>query len=196
MPGVVKVYTRLHSEAEVRQANVLFYFDGIIFQRPAERSYPNIVSVHTDLNAIVPKFLHKLRTSKLVPLIRIKNLRFSVGIHCHCQRLNTKKSVHCIHYIGSPNLATEPDEDSYHKCLMSSDCRVGDIRAPYLIRTLYLAFAQKIWEFLMFRMWFRGIEMRTQIDRLQIQVFLLPAHSFMIHSVSAAFQSAVKRGTP
>lgn len=34
MPGVVKVYTRLHSEAEVRQADVLFYFDGIIFQRP------------------------------------------------------------------------------------------------------------------------------------------------------------------
>ena len=45
MPGVVNVYTRLHSEAEVRQADVLFYFDGIIFQRLAERSYPNIVSV-------------------------------------------------------------------------------------------------------------------------------------------------------
>ena len=104
------------------------------------------------------------------------------------------KSVHCIHYVVSQNLATEPVDDSNHKCPMSCDRRVGDVRAPYLIRTLYLALAQKIREFLMFGMWFRGIEMRTWIDRPQIQAFLQSAHSFMIHSVPAAFQFRSQTG--
>ena len=92
------------------------------------------------------------------------------------------------------SIATEPVDDSYHKYPMSSDRRVGDVRAPHLIRTLYLAFAQKIREFLMFRMRFRGIEMRTRIDRPQIQRFLQPAHPFMIYSVSATFQFSSQTG--
>ena len=98
------------------------------------------------------------------------------------------KSIHCIYYIISQHLATESVNDSHHKCPMTGYRSISDIRAPYLIRTLYLAFAQKIREFHMFRMWFRGIEMRTRVDRPQIQAFLQPAHPFMIHSVPAAFQ--------
>ncbi len=64
--------------------------------------------------------------------------------------------------------------------------RVGDVRVPYLIRTLCLAFAQKIRGFLMSRMWFRGIEMRTRIDRPQLQRLLQSAHPLMILSVTAA----------
>ena len=94
------------------------------------------------------------------------------------------KSVHCIYCLVSQDPAAEPVNDSNHKCPMSSDRRVGDVRAPYLIRTLYLAFAQKIWDFLMSRIWFRDIEMRMRIDRPQIQRFLQSAHPFMIHSVS------------
>ena len=48
-----------------------------------------------------------------------------------------------------------------HKCSMTGNRRVSNVRTPYLIRTLYLAFAQKMREFLMFRMRFRGIETRT-----------------------------------
>lgn len=81
------------------------------------------------------------------------------------------KGVHCIHYVISKNFAAEPIDDSYHKCLADYR-RVSNARAPDLIRALYLAFAQKIREFLMLRMRFRGIEMRTRIDHPQIQAFL------------------------
>ena len=73
------------------------------------------------------------------------------------------KRVHCIHYVVSKNLTTEPVDNSNHKCPMSRDRRVSNVRAPYLIRTFYLAFAQKIREFLMFRMRFRGAEILTRI---------------------------------
>ena len=104
------------------------------------------------------------------------------------------KSIHCIHYIISQHLAAEPVDDSYHKCPMPGNRRVNNVRAPDLIRTLYLAFAQKIREFLMFRMRFRGIETRTWIDCPQIQAFLQSAHPFMIHSVPAAFQFCSQTG--
>ena len=104
------------------------------------------------------------------------------------------KSTHCIHYIISQHLAAEPVDDSYHKCPMPGNRRVSDVRAPDLIRTLDLAFAQKIREFLMFRMRFRGIETRTWIDCPQIQAFLQSAHPFMIHSVPAAFQFCSQTG--
>lgn len=104
------------------------------------------------------------------------------------------KSVHCIYYIVSQYLAAEPVDNSNHKCSMTGYRSISDVRAPYLIRTFYLAFAQKIREFHMFRMWFRGIEMRTRIDRPQIQAFLQPAHPFMIHSVPAAFQFRCQTG--
>ena len=104
------------------------------------------------------------------------------------------KSVHCIHYVISQDLAAEPVDNSNHKCPMAGYCRVSNLRAPYLIRTLYLALAQKIWEFLMFRMWFRGIEMRTRIDRPQIQAFLQSAHPFMVYFVSATFQFRSQTG--
>ena len=104
------------------------------------------------------------------------------------------KSVHCIHNVVSKNFATEPVDDSYHKCPMSCDSSVGDVRAPHLIRALYLAFTQKIREFFMFQMRFRGIETRTWINRPQIQAFLQPAHPFMIHSVPAAFQFSSQTG--
>ena len=55
------------------------------------------------------------------------------------------KSVHCIHYVVCQNLVTEQINNSNHKCPMFSDRRV---RIPYLIRTLALAFLQKIREFL------------------------------------------------
>lgn len=58
----------------------------------------------------------------------------------------------------------------------------------------YLAFAQKIREFLMFRMRFRGVKTRTWIDRSQIQRFLQSAHPFVIHFVSAAFQFRSQTG--
>ena len=93
------------------------------------------------------------------------------------------KSVYCIHY-----------NDSKHKCPMTVYHRIGDVRAPHLIQTLNLAFVQKIREFLMFRMRFRSIEMRTRIDRPLIQRFLQSAHPFMIYSVPAAFQFSSQTG--
>ena len=104
------------------------------------------------------------------------------------------KRVHCIHYVVSQNLATEPVDNSNHKCPISSDRRVGDVRASYLILTLYLAFAQKIREFLMFRMRFRCVKTRTRIDCPLIQAFLQSAHPFMIYSVTAAFQFSSQTG--
>ena len=104
------------------------------------------------------------------------------------------KSVHCIHYVISKNLAAEPVDNSNHKCPMTGYRRVSNVRAPYLIRALYFAFTQKIREFLMFRMRFRGVKTRTRIDCSQIQAFLQPAHPFMIHSVSATFQFCSQTG--
>ena len=100
------------------------------------------------------------------------------------------KSVHCIHYVISQDLAAEPVDNSNHKCPMTGYRRVSNVRAPDLIRALYFAFTQKIREFLMFRMRFRGVKTRTRIDCSQIQAFLQPAHPypFMIYSVTTAFQ--------
>ena len=74
----------LHTETELRQADVLFYFDVLIFQCPPETLHFCIIqtsstSVHADLNAMVPEFRYKLRAGKLASLIRIKNLRFPGG---------------------------------------------------------------------------------------------------------------------
>ena len=74
------------------------------------------------------------------------------------------KSVHCIHYVISQYLAAEPVDNSNHKCSMTGNRRISNVRTPYLIRTLYLAFAQKIRELLMFRIRFRGVKTRTWID--------------------------------
>ena len=104
------------------------------------------------------------------------------------------KSVHCIYYVISQYLAAEPVDNSNHKCSMTGNRRVSNVRTPYLIRTLYLAFAQKIREFLMFRMRFRGVKTRTWIDRSQIQRFLQSAHPFVIHFVTAAFQFRSQTG--
>ena len=87
-PGVVKIHIMLNTETELRQADILFDFDVLIFQCPPETLHLCIIqtsspSVHADQNAMVPKFLYKLRTGKLAPLIRIENLRFSIGTHCH-----------------------------------------------------------------------------------------------------------------
>lgn len=86
-PGVVKVHIMLHPEAELRQADILFDFDVIIFQHLPEALHLCIIqttspSVHADQNAMVLKFRYKLRTGELAPLIRIENLRFPVEIHC------------------------------------------------------------------------------------------------------------------
>ena len=54
------------------------------------------------------------------------------------------KRVHCIHYVISQNLAAEPVDNSNHKCPMTGNRRVSNVRAPDLIRALYLAFTQKI----------------------------------------------------
>ena len=104
------------------------------------------------------------------------------------------KSAHCIHYVVSQNLAAEPVDNSNHKCPMTGYRRISDVRAPYLIRVLYLAFAQKIREFLMFRMRFGGVKTRMRIDCPQIQAFLQPAHPFMIYSVPASFQFSSQTG--
>ena len=104
------------------------------------------------------------------------------------------KRVHCIHYVVSKTLATEPVDDSNHKCPMTGYRRVSNVRAPYLIRALYFAFTQKIREFLMFRMRFRGVKTRTWIDRSQIQRFLQSAHPFVIHFVTATFQFRSQTG--
>ena len=85
-PGVVKIHIMLNTETELRQADILFDFDVLIFQRPPETFHFCIIqtsspSVHADLNAMVPKFRYKLRAGKLASLIRIENLRFPVGIH-------------------------------------------------------------------------------------------------------------------
>ena len=87
-PGVVKIHIMLDTKAELRQADVLLDFDILIFQRPPEALHLCIVQatsppVHADQNAMSTEFLHKLRTGKLAPLIRIKNLRFPIGIHSH-----------------------------------------------------------------------------------------------------------------
>ena len=87
-PGIVKIHIMLDTKAELRQADILLDFDVLIFQRPPEALHLCIIqtpspSVHADLNAMVPKFRHELRTGKLAPLIRIENLRFPIGIHCH-----------------------------------------------------------------------------------------------------------------
>ena len=104
------------------------------------------------------------------------------------------KRVHCIHYVISKNLAAEPVDNSNHKCPMTGNRRVSNVRTPDLIRALDLAFTQKIREFLMSGMRFRGIEMRTRIDRPLIQRFLQSALPFMIYSVPAAFQFSSQTG--
>ena len=86
-PGVVKIHIMLDAEAELRQTDILFDFDVLIFQRPPEALHLCIVQatsppVHADLNTMVPKFRYKLRAGELAPLIRIENLRLSVEIHC------------------------------------------------------------------------------------------------------------------
>lgn len=85
-PGIVKIHIMLNTETELRQADVLFDFDVLIFQRPPEAIHLCIIqtpspSVHADLNTMSPEFRYELRTGELAPLIRIENLRFSVGIH-------------------------------------------------------------------------------------------------------------------
>lgn len=57
------------------------------------------------------------------------------------------ESVHRIHYIISKDFATEPIDDSDHKYTMTSYLRASDVCTPYLIRTFYLAFTQKIRKF-------------------------------------------------
>ena len=86
-PGVVKIHIMLHPEAELRQADIFFDFDVLIFQRPPEAFHLGIIqtsspSVHADSNAMSTEFRYKLRAGELAPLIRIENLRFPVGIHC------------------------------------------------------------------------------------------------------------------
>ena len=76
------------AEAELRQADILFDFDVLIFQRPPEALHLCIIqtpspSVHADLNTMSPEFRCKLRAAKLSPLIRIENLRFSEEVHSH-----------------------------------------------------------------------------------------------------------------
>ena len=73
-PGVIKVHIMLHSEAELRQADILLDFNVLIFQRPPETLHLCIVqttspSVHADLNAMSPEFCYKLRAGKLASLI-------------------------------------------------------------------------------------------------------------------------------
>ena len=48
------------------------------------------------------------------------------------------KSVHCIHYVVSKNFATEPVDDSNHKCPEPAYRHISNVRAPGLIRMLYL----------------------------------------------------------
>ena len=78
----------LHSEAKLRQVDALFDFDAFIFQRLPETLHLYIIqtpspSVHADLNAEDGIVYNELRSAKLAPLIRIENLRFPIGIHCH-----------------------------------------------------------------------------------------------------------------
>lgn len=73
-PGVVKIHIMLHPETELRQADVLFYFDVLTFQCSPETLHFCIIQtssppVHADLNAMVPKFRYKLRAGKLASLI-------------------------------------------------------------------------------------------------------------------------------
>ena len=77
----------LNTEAELRQADIFFDFDVLIFQRPPETFHFRIIqtsspSVHADLNAMSPEFRYELRAGELAPLIRIENFRFPVEIHC------------------------------------------------------------------------------------------------------------------
>ena len=134
---------------------------------------PRVVKIHIMLDIEA-----ELRRTNVL-LVRIKNLRFPIGIYCRFQRFDTMNSVHCIHYVIRKNFTTEPVDDSYH-CRMPGQRRISDVCAPYLIRALYPAFAQKIREFLMFEMRSRGLEMRTRIDRSQNQRFLRHTHMFVI----------------
>ena len=86
-PGVVKIHIMLDTKAELRQADIFFDFDVLIFQRPPETLHLCIIqtsspSVHADLNAMSPEFRYELRAGELAPLIRIENLRLPVEIHC------------------------------------------------------------------------------------------------------------------
>ena len=61
---------------EATQADVLFKFDILIFQRAPETLHLCIIqtaptSVHADLNTMVLEFHHKLRTGKLASQIQI-----------------------------------------------------------------------------------------------------------------------------
>ena len=56
-PGVVKIHIMLDAEAELRQTDILFDFDVLIFQRPPEALHLCIVQatsppVHADLNTM------------------------------------------------------------------------------------------------------------------------------------------------
>ena len=85
-PGVVKIHIMLDAEAELRQTDVLFDFDVLIFQRPPETLHLGIIQtpsppVHADQNTMSPEFCYKLRAGELASLIRIENLRSPIGIH-------------------------------------------------------------------------------------------------------------------
>ena len=87
-PGVVKIHIMLDTKAELRQADIVLDFDVLIFQRPPETLHFCIIqtpspSIHADQNAMSLEFRYKLRAGELAPLIRIENLRFPIGIHCH-----------------------------------------------------------------------------------------------------------------
>ena len=73
-PGVIKIHIMLNTETELRQADILFDFDVLIFQRPSEALHLCIIqtsppSVYADLNAMVPKFRYELRAGELASLI-------------------------------------------------------------------------------------------------------------------------------
>lgn len=75
----------LHPETELWQADILFDFDVLLFQRPSETLHFCIISsssIHADLDAMSLEFRNKLRTGKLASLIWIENLRVPVEIHC------------------------------------------------------------------------------------------------------------------
>ena len=84
--GIVKIHIMLNTETELRQADILFNFDVLIFQCPPEAPLFYMIQtasppLHADQNAMIPNFRHELRTGKLAPLIQFENLRFLLEIH-------------------------------------------------------------------------------------------------------------------
>ena len=198
---IVEIDIVQNSEPQLRQTDIIFDFDILVFQCPPETLHLCIVSaastpVHADLNSIFLQFIDELITGLLAALVGIEDFRLSKAFYSHSQRFHTVKRIHRIDHIVRHQFTAEPVLNSNNKSPMTVDCGVGNIRTPYLIRMIYFQAFQEVRKLLVFRMGFGSIEMRTRIYRPKSQRFFANGELRLWLMLNPRrFNSAVKRRT-